>query len=97
MNILNPAFRSMYGRFLADTIKEGGDVGKQYKPRGDERRCFERLWCGHCARGEILQLCEVFMAGCHDVASEWRYGPDGQPECSAFQDAGRRADDERRD
>ena len=66
--------------------------GKPYCPaNGTEGEMFAERWCDHC---EHNGGCEIYAAAFFtadpdspDHPYQWRHGADGQPECTAFEEA----------
>jgi hypothetical protein len=72
-------------------------VGQQWMPsNGTEGEIFWSEWCSHCERDKVMNgtvweedagdgdLCQILSASFAGEATEWVYGADGQPTCSAF-------------
>jgi hypothetical protein len=54
---------------------------------------FMVRWCEHCVKDadpsdpcSVVGCAFLFEVGDPDYPKEWQYGPDGQPECTAFID-----------
>ena len=72
----------------AAVLKES--AGEKFRPsNGTEGELFIDSWCFECQR-DTNQDCPIVAATfAFDVTdpeypSEWQYGPDGQPRCTAF-------------
>lgn len=68
-------------------------AGEPWRPsNGFEGDYFSECVCAHCSLcpdgepGCEIQLRALFCdIGDDDYPTEWQYGPDGQPRCTAFQ------------
>ena len=65
-------------------------AGEKYRPsNGTEGMIFAASFCDKCAR-DVNRDCPIRGASyCYDVSepeypSEWQYGKDGQPTCTAY-------------
>ena len=77
-------------------------AGKPYRPsNGVEGEIFDSVWCAHCDADHAFRQDMEKADGCPIIANvmamaiddpgypqEWRYGPSGQPMCSAFRPVG---------
>lgn len=82
----------IYPDDLASRLKDR--VGKKYRPsNGTEGDIFMDAWCGRCRHddydgGKYCPIIGRTMA--HEIneadyPTEWQYGDDGQPKCTAFE------------
>lgn len=74
-------------------------AGEAYQPsNGDEGERFMGMWCAHCTKDDldvdtgeggcpIIAYTMALDIGDPDYPKEWTYGPDGQPVCTAFDEA----------
>lgn len=67
-------------------------TGKKYQPsNGSEGLMFLEAQCGNCAYKAdctIPAWTMAFSVGDEEYPSEWVYGDDGQPCCTAFKSSG---------
>jgi hypothetical protein len=89
--------RSLYTDDNAEMLKK--HAGQKYRPsNGFEGDKFAELWCVDCKRSAAHRAdpddgdpCPIETAAFwHDLKdpqypSEWQYGPDGQPRCTAHE------------
>lgn len=81
-----------YGIYVPeDAARRASSAGKKWRPsNGTEGEIFMDSWCSECARDKN-QNCPILAATlCHEVTdaeypSDWQYGDDGQPKCTAFE------------
>jgi len=81
----------MFPPDLAERCK--ASVGQKYQPsNGTEGAIFQELFCMRCVRcKQGDESCDIATrAWWLDLSdpnypSEWQYGPDGQPKCTAFE------------
>lgn len=65
-------------------------AGEKYRPsNGTEGEMFMERWCYDCKKDENHDcpiLGSTFFLDVEDPGypTEWQYGPDGQPKCTAF-------------
>lgn len=72
-------------------------AGQQWTPsNGTEGGIFLSEWCSNCERDKVMNgtvrevdagdddLCPIVAASFRGEATQWVYGADGQPTCSAF-------------
>jgi hypothetical protein len=90
--------RGIYTDDMAALCKE--DAGKPYRPsNGTEGMIFDDAYCSNCKRDAawredensadpcpLLSNSFAYNIGDPDYPTEWQYGPDGQPTCTAFED-----------
>ena len=83
---------------LADRMKDC--AGHRYRPsNGSEGEIFMGVWCERCTKDAAHRKDPDNAAGCPIIVnafaynedderypSEWQYGSDGQPICTAFDD-----------
>lgn len=76
-----------------------GTPGEKYCPsNGDEGLCFDSMFCDRCKKDQKYREdmdaddgCKIIVAAMindadsPDYPSEWCYGEDGQPKCTAFE------------
>lgn len=68
-------------------------AGEKWRPsNGTEGEIFTNSWCGQCKRNmpglcSILAATMVYDEASEHYPSEWQYGDDGQPKCTAFEPA----------
>lgn len=83
-------------------------AGKRYEPsNGTEGEIFMDEWCRTCQRDRSMregldiedcdetELCRIIAASFQGEATEWVYGNDGQPMCTAYVPAGQPVPDPR--
>lgn len=70
---------------------------RKYRPaNGTEGMAFMERWCDVCKRDEAFRNGEgdscpivantlVYDVGDSQYPTEWRYGEDGRPQCTAFE------------
>ena len=82
--------QQIYPAELAERCK--ARVGQKYQPsNGTEGAIFQELFCMRCKQGD--DSCDIatraWWLDLNDpnYPSEWQYGPDGQPKCTAFEKA----------
>jgi len=87
------ADRRIFPDGLAEDLK--AEAGKPYRPsNGIEGEIFQALWCAECrhnrtpdGNGCLIELAAwAYDLGEEGYPSEWQYGADGQPRCTAFED-----------
>ena len=84
--------KGLYPDDLADATKER--AGEKYRPsNGTEGEIFRTWFCDRCtkdANEDCRILDETFLYDVDDpeYPSEWQYGEDGQPKCTAFEERG---------
>jgi hypothetical protein len=75
---------------MAEQLKEC--AGRTYRPsNGTEGAWFEVTWCGECVnepRCLIPGEARMFHEKHPCYPRQWRYGKDGQPQCTAFKQKG---------
>jgi hypothetical protein len=95
-SLLNPTRRNFLG-WAAWNIRNRKKDEKYRPSNGNEGEMFMSRWCEHCKAEEGYangtgDSCPILVnVMCYSVdepeyPSEWRYGPDGQPECASFLD-----------
>lgn len=68
-------------------------AGQKWRPsNGHEGELFDRHYCMGCSKDQdgtcrIFMLTLVHALKDPEYPSEWQYGRDGQPTCTAFDDA----------
>jgi hypothetical protein len=82
--------------FYTDAHAARHQAGERYEPsNGTEGTLFLEHWCEHCAvplrsKDESCDIAtRAFWCPSDDPAYpvEWQHGADGQPECTAFEEA----------
>jgi len=78
----------IYPQDLADDLTR--EAGKKWRPsNGTEGDLFQQSYCEGCTKDvngdcPIIAATMAFDVDDASYPSEWRYGEDGQPMCSAF-------------
>lgn len=92
------ADRPIFPDGLAERLK--ARAGEPYRPsNGTEGDIFQARWCAGCrhrqtrdGNGCLIELSAwAYDLGEEGYPSEWQYGANGQPRCTAFEDRHRPA------
>ena len=80
--------RGIYPAALADDLK--AEAGQKWRPsNGTEGEIFAWVWCDKCEKDKddackIRTAVAAFVVEHEKYPSEWQYGKNGQPICTAF-------------